>query len=205
MARKIISRKQNNNKGKGTAVVGDGLCEKLYFDQMKTFEKLTSNIEPKLPQSGSWVTVFETVRTLLSNEEYDHIYCLIDFDKVISNAETEKYENQKIKLLKTGRVSIFECNPCFEMWFLAHYEKTSKNFDTCNSVANILKKRHIFDYDKTGKYYKKKAIYEHLKPKQSNAITNAAFLEEDRTIFGEKYPRAEVYKLIEKLIDTPSV
>ena len=188
-------------KSKGTAIVGDGLCEKLYFDQMKISEGLKSRIEPKLPnESGSWSTVFDTVDRFLSTEAYTHIYCLIDFDVVISNNETEKYKNRKNKLLKTGRVSIFECNPCFEMWFLVHYEKTSKPFDNCNSVATYLKKqKHIIDYNKSEEYYKKKRIYEHLKPNQSNAILNAVFLELNRQDFGIKYPRAEVYKLIEIL------
>ncbi len=195
MARKIKFRKPVS---KGTAIVGDGLCEKLYFDQMKTSEKLKSNIEPKLPKSGSWSTVFDTVDKLLSNEEYTHIYCLIDFDTVISKNEAEKYKIRKNKLLKTERVSIFECNPCFEIWFLVHYEKTSKPFDNCDSVANYLKK-HINDYSKEEKYYTQKAIYEHLKPKQLNALLNADFLELNRSYFGIKYPRAEVFKLIKIL------
>lgn len=196
MARKIKFRKPVS---KGTAIVGDGLCEKLYFDQMKTSEKLKSNIEPKLPKSGSWSTVFDTVERLLSNEEYTHIYCLIDFDTVISKNEAEKYTNRKNKLLKLGRVSVFECNPCFEMWFLVHFEKTSKTFDNCDGVAYYLNKKHLSDYCKTEEYYTKKRIYEYLKPNQLNAILNAEFFELDREDFSIKYPRAEVYKLIKIL------
>ena len=184
---------------KGTMIVGDGLCEKLYFDQMKVSEGLKSRIEPKLPNySGSWSTVFDTVDRFLSSEAYTHIYCLIDFDTVISKNETEKYKARKNKLLKTGKVSIFECNPCFEMWFLVHYEKTSRPFDNCDSVANYLKK-YINDYGKTEKYYTQKRIYEYLKPEQPTAILNATFLESNRDEVGIKYPRAEVYKLIEIL------
>ena len=196
-----MPRKGNFRKLKsdGTAVVGDGLCEKLYFDQMKAAEKLTSNIEPKLPKSGSWSTVFETVDKLLLNEAYSHIYCLVDYDTVISKNEKQTYINRKKVLEDTKRVTIFECNPCFEMWFLVHYEKTSKLFEHCDSVANYLKKQHIEDYDKTKEYYDKKRIYEHLLPKQSFAILNALFLEQHRGDYGIKYPRAEVYRLIKIL------
>ena len=195
MARHIKLRKAQSE---GEAIVGDGLCEKLYFDQMKMHEGLTSKIEPQLPKWGSWSTVFDTVDKLLSNEEYSHIYCLIDFDTVISKNEAEKYKIRKNKLLKTERVSIFECNPCFEMWFLVHYEKTSKPFDNCDGVANYLKK-YITDYRKEEKYYAQKAIYEYLKPQQLNALSNADFLELNRHEFGFKHPRAEVYKLIKIL------
>jgi hypothetical protein len=166
---------------------------------MKAAEKLTSNIEPKLPKTGSWSTVFETVDKLLLNGAYSHIYCLIDYDTVISKNEVQKYLKQKKELEETKRVTVFECNPCFEMWFLVHYEKTSRPFEHCGSVADYLKKQHITDYDKTEEYYKRKRIYEHLKLKQPTAILNAHFLEQNREDYGPKYPRAEVYKLIEIL------
>lgn len=196
-----MSRKGNFRKLKseGTAIVGDGLCEKLYFDQMKTAEKLTSNIEPKLPKTGSWSTVFETVDNLLLNEAYSHIYCLIDYDTVISKNQEQAYKKRKKELEKTKIVTIFECNPCFEMWFLAHYEKTGKPFDDCTTLSAHLKKQHIKDYDKNQEYYNKKSIYEYLLPRQPSAIVNARVLEQNREDYGIKYPRAEVYKLIEIL------
>lgn len=83
-------------KSEGIAIVGDGLCEKLYFDQMKAAEKLTSNIEPKLPKAGSWSTVFETVDKLLSNAAYSHIYCLIDYANY-------GFKSKKIKNTATNR------------------------------------------------------------------------------------------------------
>jgi hypothetical protein len=198
MARKVIYRKPQS---KGTAIVGDGLCEKLYFEQMKEAEQLILNIKPQLPNSsGSWSTVFKTVDKLLLNEEYEQIYCLIDYDKVISNNEMQKYLNRKNELEKTKRVTVYECNPCFEMWFLVHFERKATSFDDCESVAKYLKsKKHIADYDKTKEYYNKKRIYEYLNPKQSTAILNAHFLEQNRKDNGPKYPRAEVYKLIKLL------
>jgi hypothetical protein len=197
MGRQIKLRKAQN---KGEAIVGDGLCEKLYFDQMKSEEGLTSKIEPQLPKTGSWSRVFDTVDNLLKNEEYNHIYCLIDFDKVIEeSANYSKYLSRKNKFEKTGKVTVFECNPCFETWYLVHFEKTGKLFDNCNHVADTLRK-HIGDYAKDEKYYTRKAIYKHLKPFQNTAIKNAAFLELNRQDFSVHYPRAEVFKLIEQLI-----
>jgi RloB-like protein len=197
MGRQIKLRKAQN---KGEAIVGDGLCEKLYFDQMKYEEGLTSRIEPQLPKTGSWSRVFDTVDNLLRNEEYNHIYCLIDFDKVIEeSAAYSRYLSRKNKFEKTGKVTVFECNPCFETWYLVHFEKTGKLFDNCNHVADTLRK-HINDYAKDEKYYTRKAIYKHLKPFQKTAIKNAEFLELNRKDYSEHYPRAEVFKLIEQLI-----
>ena len=143
---------------------------------------------PQLPKSGSWRTVFDTVDRLLSNDAYSHVYCLIDFDKVIDENAHTKYQNRKKQLEKTGRVTVFECNPCFEMWFLSHYEKTAKIFDNCTDVNNSLKK-YIHDYAKDEKYFKRKEIYDFLKPKQGNATKNALFLELNRDDFDIKYPK----------------
>jgi hypothetical protein len=202
MARHINLRKAQS---KGEAIVGDGLCEKLYFDQMKFYEGLTSKIEPQLPKWGSWSTVFDTVEKLLKNEEYSRVYCLIDYDKVIEEKHLiSKYLSRKNKLEKTGKVIVFECNPCFETWFLVHFEKTGRLFDNCKSVADTLKK-YVEDYAKDEKYYRRKAIYKRLKPFQENAIENAQFLELNRSDFNVHYPRAEVFKLIGLMLRDPSV
>jgi hypothetical protein len=202
------SKKPKGAQSKGDVIVGDGKCERLYFDQMKVYEGFTSKVKPELPtDSGSWSKVFDAVDKLLENDEYDRIYCLIDYDKVIEEKKSlDSYLSRKRKFEKTKKVFIFESNPCFETWFLVHYVKTGKLFSNCDDVVNNLKK-HIRDYAKGEKYYTRKAIYEYLKPQQKDAIDNAKFLELNRDDFSINYPRAEVYKLIEQLIptNTPSV
>jgi RloB-like protein len=198
MARKL---KNMPLQSKGEVIVGDGLCEKLYFDMMKIGEGLKSKIVPLLPaKSGSWHKVLDTAAMLLE-KEYDHVYCLIDFDKVIEERAFDKYGKmcKNLEKIAKGRITILECNPCFEIWFLLHFQKTSKSFDNCNHVANDLKK-HISDYAKSELYYIQKNIYAYLNEKQANAIENAKFLELNRDDFGKNYPRAEVYKLVEALL-----
>lgn len=187
-------------KNKGIAIVGDGLCEKLYFDQMKAHEKLTTQIKPELPNSGSWKTVFDKVEELLE-KEYDLIYCIIDYDTVLSQNALADYNVRKAKLINTEKVKIYECNPCFEIWYLLHYEPTTRPFENCDAVFPKLKK-HISDYQKTIKYYQNKQIYSFLKENQQKAIANAERLEKDRKDFSKNYPRAEMYKLISELLDS---
>ena len=195
-----MARKENyiKAKNKGIAIVGDGLCERLYFEQMKTYEKLTTQIKPELPDKGSWKTLFNKVEKLLETE-YDLIHCIIDYDTVINENAFEEYNKQKIGFEETGKVKIYECNPCFETWYLLHYELTTRPFENCDAVSSVLKK-HISGYDKTEKYYTKKKIYSFLKENQPKAIANAERLEKDRKDFSKNHPRAEMHKLIRELL-----
>jgi hypothetical protein len=64
-----------------------------------------------------------------------------------------------------------------EFWFLLHFYKTSKYFDSCAKVENELKK-HLKDYEKTQKYFTKQDndIYLKLKPLLKSAIANSESL-----------------------------
>jgi RloB-like protein len=199
MARKLKNMPLHS---KGEVIIGDGLCEKIYFDMMKIFEGFKSKIIPQLPaKSGSWNKVLDAAALLLE-KEYQHVYCLIDFDKVMEEKAFEKYDKMRRNLEKKakGKITILECNPCFEIWFLLHFQKTSKLFDNCNQVIVDLKK-HISDYSKSEIYFIQKNIYTFLNEKQLNAIENAQFLELNRADFSKNYPRAEVYKLVQMFLN----
>ena len=50
-----------------------------------------------------------------------------------------------------------------------------------------------------GSVFGDKLFYVYLRSKLDTAVTNAQFLETDRDIQGNNFPRAEVFKLIEAL------
>jgi hypothetical protein len=74
-------------------------------------------------------------------------------------------------------VSVIVNNPCLEFWFLLHFEKTSKYFDTC-ALAEDQLRNHLNDYEKTQKYYTKQGndIYLKLRPWLNDAIKNSISL-----------------------------
>ena len=76
--------------------------------------------------------------------------------------------------LKYKNVKVLVNNPCLEYWFLLHYEKTSRFFDSCTRAQTELKK-YLKDYEKTKKYFTKEDddIYRKLKPYLKNAVENA--------------------------------
>lgn len=185
------------------AIVGDGFTEKIYFELMREAEQIKDTvIKPELPRKsvkgGSYKKSIETAKDLVS-EGYDHVHCLIDLDTVIEENKMQEFK-QDIARLDANDITVYINNPCFETWVLAHYERTGQQFNDCESVEKQVT-RHLDDYCKNQEYLKKKNIYTCLKPMlEPTAIPNAEFLEKDRELYGPKYPRTEVYKLIKKIL-----
>lgn len=187
------------------AVVGDGVTEKIYFEQLKEIERIKDVvIKPELPskssKGGSYKKAINTAKFLVE-EGYDHVYCLIDFDTVLSENKLADF-TQELKDIDTKEITVYINNPCFETWVLVHYEKTGKAFSDCDAVGKAVTK-HVKDYCKSQEYLRKKNLYKILRPQlETNAILNAEFLEDNREEKGNNYPRAEVFKffLKEKIV-----
>ena len=185
--------------------MGDGFTEKIYFDQLKELEELEDVvIKPQLPgkahKGGSYKRIIETAKSLIE-EGYDHVYCLIDFDTVISEKKITAFKND-IACLDHNCFTVYINNPCFETWLLLHFEKTTKLFNTCEEVSTRILP-YIKDYSKRQDYLKRKNIYKSLKLHLGNAIQHATFLELKRSDHSDKHPRAEVFKIF-KALNIPS-
>jgi hypothetical protein len=187
------------------AIVGDGVTEKIYFEQLKELERVKDVvIKPELPtksaKGGSFKKAINTAKFLV-DEGYDYVYCLIDFDTVLSENKLAEF-TQELEDVDSKKITVYINNPCFETWVLVHYEKTGKAFTDCDSVGKSITK-HLKDYCKNQEYLRKKNLYKTLRPYlETNAMPNAAFLENGREEKGNNYPRAEVFKffLKEKIV-----
>ena len=179
------------------AVVGDGITEKIYFEQLKEIERIKDVvIRPELPskfsKGGSYKKAVTAAKSL-AEEGYDHVYCLIDFDTVLSEDKRSDFE-QEMKALDGKKITVYINNPCFETWVLMHYEKTGRTFSDCDTVGKTIIK-YLKGYCKKQDYLRRMNLYRTLRPLlESNAIPNADFLEINREAQSKNYPRAEVYK-----------
>jgi len=188
------------------AVVGDGVTEKIYFEQLKELERIKDVvIKPELPnkssKGGSYKKAIYTAKSL-AEEGYDHVYCLIDFDTVLSENKLVDF-TQELKSIKRDEITVYINNPCFETWVLGHYEKTGKAFADCDTVGKAITK-HLKGYCKNQEYLRKMNLYKTLRSHlETNAIPNATFLENNREEKSNNYPRAEVFKffLKEKIVE----
>jgi hypothetical protein len=147
---------------------------------------LRLNIKPEIPNKKSIEEQFNLVIDL-SEREYLKVFWLLDLDTIIKESrETPKGKKTPlqafIEFRKTIKrdyknVIVIINNPCLEFWFLLHFERTSKLFDTCGKSETELKK-YLKDYEKTQRYFTKQDndIYIKLKPCLKTAISNSESL-----------------------------
>lgn len=177
-------RKIRNQEVPTFAFVVDGNTEIWYLQMLKRNERhIRLKIKPEIPNNKSIEDQFNLVKEL-SGLEYSKVFWIVDLDTIIKESrETLKgnkitlkifmdyYENLKRNF--DNVVTIIN-NPCLEYWFLLHFKKTSKIFETCKKAETQLK-NYIENYEKTQKYFTKQDndIYLKLKPYLKTAISNA--------------------------------
>jgi len=88
-------------------------------------------------------------------------------------------------------------NPCFEFWYLIHFEDTAANMATYKNLEPKLLK-YIKDYDKSKNYF------DILEPLTDEAIKRAERLEnknidDNKKSITGRNPSTEVYKLVKAL------
>lgn len=179
------NKKSFFGKGKKTfAIVGDGDCEKWYFQLLKENEKLTINILPQLLKKASLKKQYEYVKDLA--DTYDKVFWIVDYDvieretkecKAGEEKRSEEFARYYTELSKLENVEILVVNTCFEYWLFLHFKYSKKNYQDCDETGKDLKKEFAA-YEKTEKFYKKNNsdIYSSLKPNLPNAIKHASKL-----------------------------
>jgi hypothetical protein len=181
------------------AVIGEGITERCYFENLKKDENLKYKLKPDLPSTSNFQKIFQKARQLLKNE-YNYVYCIIDLDVIYNdNNIKNKYQNLKNKL--PSNIIVLECMPCFEIWFLLHFKYTTRIFQNYNDLEPILL-NHITDYSKNEQYFNSKELYSFLKNKLTTAIKyskklNTSYKPHIHSIF---FTKCEIYKIIESLL-----
>ncbi|MCD6229316.1 MAG: RloB domain-containing protein [Candidatus Diapherotrites archaeon] len=96
---------------------------------------------------------------------------------------------------ESKHIQIALSNPCFELWFILHYDKTQSKISRQEAIQKL--KKFINDYKKN------KNINDCLEDKQTTAIENAKFLNQmhkkENTPLNstESNPSTQVFKLVE--------
>ena len=120
----------------------------------------------------------------------DRIWCVYDVnsnkDEIIKKAKREA-DKSKIEVILS--------NPCFELWYLLHFEFSTAYISTGQAVQRLGEK-YIPNYQKNQSYF------DQLKPHLSKAIKNAqklnGFHEGNQTLLfsTESNPSTQVFRLV---------
>ncbi|NIM05370.1 MAG: RloB domain-containing protein [Armatimonadetes bacterium] len=98
----------------------------------------------------------------VNKNPYDRVWCVFDCDAHERLAEA-------INRAKDLGFKIAFSNPCFELWYILHFDYSSAPC-TSKQAVSLLRKKHIPEYTKA------KNVYEHLLKLQDTAIQNAQSL-----------------------------
>ena len=197
-------KKRNSNSRKRKKVIfiateGKNKTEWLYFKKFNS-----DKVQMRFAKGGSTDPV-NMVSELLSEckdmgfdpEAGDMAYCVLDSDFSINKNNQMALADKKAK---KNDLSLIVSSPCFEIWYLCHYEYSTKVFGSNEEVIDELKKR-MPQYDKN-----KEDMYEILLQMKDNAVENAKKLEKYNLQSGKKLhtvefmPSTEVYRIIETIV-----
>lgn len=183
---------------KTVALVGDGQTERIYFANVRDTDRPDNlSIQPDYPRRiGSYAGVLN--RALQIADDYDHVFALIDLDKVYQDNQYAQYLAAKA-VAQTAGVTVLENNPCFEIWLLLHFVPTGKLFGDCDEVVNELRKGgRIPGYEKSEKFQYAAKLYGNYKQQLiASALPNARLLEKNREHADHLFPRAETFRFFE--------
>ena len=156
-------RQVNRRVRKSIAIIGEGLTEYRYVDDMRTTERYRFSLVPGIPKHSDIDDIVNLAKERV-NAGYDYVLCLIDMD-VIESSHDKMAHYRSLKN-DNPKIIFVESSPCTEYWFLMHYMPcpSSKEYADYKAVAQELKK-HIPDYEKTETFFNKTHIYRELKEK----------------------------------------
>ncbi len=128
----------------------------------------------------------------LDLDNKDKLYVIFDVDE---NSEEDILKAKK--LANHHKINICVSNPCFEVWYILHYEYLNSNISR-NSVIQKLKK-YVPDYEKS------KNIYPYLEGNEGVAISHSNKLLEYHNSMGNSkcvdcIPSTNVHFLVEQII-----
>lgn len=181
---------------------GNNKTEEIYFNNFKRNKKYSI-----IYSKGNYTDPVNMVDTLqkdikkmeLQKRYGDLAYCIFDTD--VDNSKQEQIDKALSKLQnKNTIIELIPSNPCFEIWYKAHFTDSTKSYCNNNELIKDLKKS-------IPNYQKNMDVYPTLCDKTNAAIKNTINMEEYHKksnigIYNIKAnPSTQVYKIVKKLID----
>ena len=177
------------------AAEGKNKTEKTYFsnfeDGKKSYNITYARGNNTDPLKLVKMLIKEIDELKLDLQDDDVAYCIFDTDV---DTNKNKIIEEAIQLARKNNIKIITSSPCFELWFLLHYDYTTANMDS-EEVIKRLKEYYP-------KYEKNINIYPDIIKEIDLAIDRAKKIEKyqidnNRRIGTvEANPNTEVYKSI---------
>ena len=175
---------------------GQNKTEKLYFQHFSTPESKYAVKVVSRGETGPQGMLDSLQRECMENDvsaKDDIAGIILDLD---CNEERAKQLRELLSQEEYAHYKAFASNPCFEVWFVAHFHELRGTYSGSSQVLEDLK-RQLPDYDKGRDCYRK------LKDHTQEAIERCKAKErqyKDRNWpSGDCNPRTDVAELVELL------
>lgn len=209
----LNSLKRKNSKrapNERILIVCEGETERLYLTGIKKKFKLGITKEINIPDENdpSPISVvnyaiekYNEDRKNNINNEYDHVFCVIDRDIHQSYEKAVSEITKQNKTIKANKFQIYLSDPSIEYWLLLHHTYTDRPYN-----SNAHKSRGDYVQSDLKKYvpnYKKTDvnIIERFLENLNVALENARKADIVARERGDTNPSTKLYELIEILIN----
>ena len=156
-------------------VCDDSKTAPAYFEEVRAQAKGKCTIRviaaPRHGATGS--DVIECAvnqKRQLSEQSGASVWAAVDLEMAHDSKTLEEALRKKAK--KHG-VELTISQPCFEVWVLAHFIDSGRQFDSCDAVLHEVKKRWETDFGHTFPQKKAQADYQKLMDKIKTAVNHA--------------------------------
>ena len=195
MAKWYDSRKIGNRKAKKILViVCEGQTECTYFNSYKERKSglriETLNCTATDPQN----LMNFALKQKHELDDEDDVWCVFDLDN-----STNEAIQRAIKLAE-DKIKVCLSNPCFELWYLLHFEYLDRNIST-KDVQNKLEK-HIKSYDKSKDYFKDILFKIDVAIKNAKKLNLKHETSKTELLSVKSNPSTQVFQLVEHILET---
>jgi len=158
--------------------------EPIYFNNIRDKKRLHSVNVRIIPNPGSSLLIVKRAiderKCIPKEEKKDYeVWCVFDVEQKGHNPSF----NEAVQKAKNNGLKLAISNPCFEYWYLLHFEPTSRSFIDCKDIITQLKV-HIKSYQKAI------SIYPNIEDNTSIAIENANSLRKSSENNWEDFPNS---------------
>lgn len=125
--------------------------------------------------------------------DFDEIWCVMDVERISQNPNLPN----ALQKARDNQLAATLSNPCFEYWFLLHFEDTTQGFAACADLIRYLRRRYITEYEKGMK------VSDLLNPRREDALERGERHERlrgDETV-RDRNSSTDVHKLVKRLLD----
>ena len=167
--------------------------EPYYFEGLRRAWGLSSaNIRVRSAGASDPLSLVQFALAEMRSGDYDRGFCVFDRD---THAGFEQALQQIAQSLegREGRLTEIVSWPCFEVWVLLHFIRTTRAFPACEQVIREIAK-HYGEYAKA-----MRNVFDALTDKIDVAIANADHLENHNRDTGSYNPATAIHTLIKYL------